>query len=318
MEAFAKSKGKFISGQDLADSIGCSRTAIWKHIDDLRRSGVEIEAVRKKGYRLIHIPDKLFSSEVLLGLETKTMGRNIYYFDSVESTQTIAHQKAAKGAPEGTLIIAEEQVKGKGRLSRSWDSAKEKGIWMSLIIRPPLPMEKAPQFTLIAAIALVQAIEQTINIKPEIKWPNDILINGKKISGILTEMRGEPDRINYLVIGIGINVNHELSDFPESLQEKATSLYIETGEKVARKKIIQVFLLFFEKYYNIYLTKGFSPLKIIWEAYVGSIGKNVTAKTLQGSITGKALGITEQGILMIKDAKGHIHYIYSADIDIHV
>ena len=188
--AFSAADGAFLSGQALADLIGCSRTAIWKHMEELRKDGFVLEAVRRKGYRIVSTPDQVNENEILLGLETAFMGRHIRYFDTIDSTQTEAHRAASEGAPEGTLIISEEQTGGRGRMARQWHSLKQKGIWMSMIIRPTLPLVKAPQFTLITAIAVVRAIEEITGIEPEIKWPNDILLDGKKMTGILTELQG--------------------------------------------------------------------------------------------------------------------------------
>ncbi|MCR2820217.1 biotin--[acetyl-CoA-carboxylase] ligase [Lederbergia panacisoli] len=314
-EALANADGKFLSGQALADIIGCSRTAIWKHIEELRKSGFELEAVRKKGYRLISKPDHLSDNEILFGLKTKTMGRKIYYFDCVESTQIIAHKAAREGAPEGTIVIAGEQTAGKGRMTRPWHSSKQKGIWMSMIIRPKLPPEKAPQFTLISAIACVRAIEEITGLEPHIKWPNDILYKGKKLTGILTELQGEADKVNFLVIGIGMNVNQRTEDFPENVKEIATSLEIETGLAVSKTKVIQKILTYFEKYYELYMEEGFAPLKIMWESYAAGIGKAIIARTLTGEISGVALGITDEGILKVEDKEGKVHHIYSADIE---
>ncbi|MBS4217327.1 biotin--[acetyl-CoA-carboxylase] ligase [Bacillus sp. FJAT-49711] len=314
-EALANADGKYLSGQALADIIGCSRTAIWKHIEELRKSGFELEAVRKKGYRLISKPDHLSGHEILFGLETKTMGRNVLYYDSVESTQMISHKAAREGAPEGTIVIAGEQTAGKGRMTRPWHSTKQKGIWMSMIIRPKLPPQKAPQFTLISAIACVRAIEEVTGLEPNIKWPNDILYKGKKLTGILTELQGEADKVNFLVIGIGMNVNQREEDFPDEVKKIATSLEFESGHTVSKTKVIQKILLYFEKYYELYMEQGFAPLKILWESYAAGIGKTIIARTITGEISGIALGITEEGILKVEDEKGKIHYIYSADIE---
>ncbi|MBS4203146.1 biotin--[acetyl-CoA-carboxylase] ligase [Lederbergia citrea] len=316
IDALSQADGQFLSGQSLADVIGCSRTAIWKHIEDLRKSGFELEAVRKKGYRIISKPDQLTENEILLGLETESMGRHILHFETTVSTQIIAHQAAVDGAPEGTLIIAEEQTGGKGRMARSWHSSKQKGIWMSLIIRPQLTLDKAPQFTLIAAIAAARAIEGVTGLEPEIKWPNDLLFNGKKLTGILTELQAEADKINFVVIGVGINVNQNEEDFPPFVRGLATSLAIESGTNISRTALTQSFLKNFERYYHLYIEKGFAPLKIIWESYAASIGKNIIAKTVTGEITGKAIGITDNGVLKIQDHGGNIHHVYSADIEI--
>ncbi|GIN70082.1 bifunctional ligase/repressor BirA [Bacillus sp. J14TS2] len=316
-EALAEAEGQYLSGQHLADLIGCSRTAIWKQIEELRKSSIEIEAVRKKGYRLIHLPDGLTENEILYGLEATILGKKVIHLETTTSTQEIAHQEAAKGAPEGTLIISEEQTSGRGRMSRVWHSSKQKGIWMSLILRPIVPLEKAPPFTLITAIAVAKAIEDLFELEPEIKWPNDLLLNGKKITGILTELQGEADQVNYLIIGMGINVNQDIQDFPNELQDKVTSLFIESGKRIKRKIIVQRILKNLEKYYLIYIEKGFAPLKIIWEEYAISIGKVITAQTSREKITGIAEGITNDGVLLIRDENGQVHSIYSADIFIH-
>lgn len=316
IEAFSNADGTFISGQQIADYIGCSRTAVWKHIEDLRTEGYVVEAVRNKGYRIVFTPEKVTANEIQLGLKTKTMGKKIHYEESVETTQKVAHKLANEGVPEGTLVVAEEQSGGKGRLVRKFFSAKYTGIFMSLILRPKIPFHQAPQLTLLAAVAVVQAIEKTTELKPQIKWPNDILINRKKMVGILTELQAESDRIHSVIIGIGINVNQQKSDFPEELQEKATSLLMEGGKKVSRAKVIQEFLVCFEALYNQYLVEGFLPIKKLWESYAISLGQEIKATTINSTIIGKAIGITDEGVLLLEDHSGKVHSIYSADIDI--
>ncbi|MEH7388389.1 biotin--[acetyl-CoA-carboxylase] ligase [Bacillus sp. JJ1521] len=316
LEVFSNANGNFISGQKLSEQLGCSRTAVWKHIEDLRNEGYELEAVRKLGYRIITKPDKISSNEIRLGLETQILGRNIHFEESVTSTQQIAHKLANEDAIEGTLVVAEEQTTGRGRLDRVWYSPKHTGVWMSLILRPQIPPSHAPQLTLLAAVGVVQAIQEVTGLEPDIKWPNDILIHQKKVVGILTELQAETDRINSVIIGIGINVNHELSHFPESLQAIASSLAIEKGEKIDRAKLIQVILFKIEKLYKEYLQHGFKVVKILWESYATSIGKNIIARTLNGSIEGKAIGINEDGVLLLEDVAGNLHRIYSADIEL--
>ncbi len=316
IEAFSTAKGTFISGQQIADYIGCSRTAVWKHIEELRTEGFVLEAVRNKGYRIIFTPEKVTANEIQLGLQTKTLGKSIHYEESVETTQKIALTIANDGAPEGTLVVAEEQLGGKGRLMRNWYSPKYSGIWMSLILRPRIPFQQAPQLTLLAAVAVVQAIEHTTDLKPQIKWPNDILINRKKVTGILTELQGESDRIHSVIIGIGINVNQQKSDFPEELQETATSLLIEGGEKVSRARVIQEVLVRLETLYEQFLTEGFLPIKQLWESYAISLGQEIKATTVNSTIIGKAIGITDEGVLLLEDHSGKVHSIYSADIHI--
>ncbi|HWJ80457.1 MAG TPA: biotin--[acetyl-CoA-carboxylase] ligase [Niallia sp.] len=314
MEAFTNRPDDYVSGQELATLLGCSRTAIWKHIEGLRKDGFILEAVRKKGYRIIGVPEKIVSDRILFGLNTSFVGKKIHFEESVQSTQTIAQKLALDGAQEGTLVIAEEQLGGRGRFERNWYSPKYKGIWMSLILRPNISMIKAPQLTLLTAVAVVQGIQEVTGVQTDIKWPNDLLINGKKVTGILTELQADSDRIHSLIIGIGININQQLEDYPRELQDIATSLYIETKTSWDRSTIIQAIMEQLEKLYLLYLDKGFYPIKLLWESYAISIGKKVIAKTPNKSVKGTAKGITEEGVLLLEDETGTIHSIYSADI----
>ncbi|MFJ5715753.1 biotin--[acetyl-CoA-carboxylase] ligase [Neobacillus sp. NPDC093127] len=316
LDAFTKAGDVYLSGQHLAEVIGCSRTAVWKHIEELRKEGFELEAVRNRGYRILKTPEKITADEIRLGLTTEFIGRNIHYQESVESTQKIAHQFASEDVPEGTVIIAEEQRSGKGRMSRKWHSPKYTGIWMSLILRPNIPLTNAPQLTLLTAVAVVQAAEEITGLQPEIKWPNDILLHGKKVTGILTELQAEADRIHSIIIGIGINVNQRKEEFPDELQEIASSLAIEKGETISRAALIRSVFKHFEKLYLLYLEKGFFPIKLLWESYAVSIGKELKARTLTNVIEGTALGITDEGVLKIEDQSGVIHHVYSADIEL--
>jgi BirA family transcriptional regulator, biotin operon repressor / biotin---[acetyl-CoA-carboxylase] ligase len=316
LDAFTNSEEEFLSGQHLAELIGCTRTAVWKHVEELRKEGFVLEAVRRKGYRIMKVPEKITSNEVRLGLQTKRLGQEIYYEETIESTQKVALRLSMDGAKEGTVVIAEEQTVGRGRLNRQWYSPKYTGVWMSIILRPNLPPQKAPQLTLITAVAVVQAIESVTSLQPEIKWPNDILINGKKVTGILTELQAESDRINSVIIGIGMNVNQSIEIYPEELRTIATSLYIESGKKVNRAELIRAVFTNLESLYDLYLQEGFYPIKLLWESYAVSIGKVITARMIQGNIYGKALGITDDGVLMLEDEQGKIHRIYSADIEL--
>lgn len=316
LDAFTNAGESYLSGQHIAELIGCSRTAVWKHIEELRKEGFELEAVRRKGYRIVKTPEKITADELRLGLKTKFIGKNVHYEESVESTQKIAHRLSYEDAPEGTVIIAEEQLSGRGRMDRKWHSPKYTGIWMSIILRPNIPLPKAPQLTLLAAVAIVQAIEDLTGLLPDIKWPNDILMNGKKVTGILTELEAEADRINSIIIGIGMNVNQTKEDFPSELQEIATSIRLEKGEKISRAELIKGIFINLEKLYLLYLEEGFFPIKLLWESYAISIGKKITARTLSHSIIGKAQGITDDGVLIIEDEHGKTHHVYSADIEI--
>lgn len=317
LEAFTNSEQEYVSGQYLADVMGCSRTAVWKHIEDLRKEGFELEAVRKKGYKILNLPKSISADRVQLGLKTEFIGKVIHYEETVDSTQKIAHLLSHEGAIEGTVVIAEEQTGGRGRMDRAWHSPKSTGIWMSLILRPKIPIQRAPQLTLLTAVAIVQAIEETTTLTPQIKWPNDILVEQQKVTGILTELQADADRIISVIIGMGLNINQTEDDFPPELRQIATSLRAKEGKELDRAEIIKVIFQKFETLYMLFLEKGFYPIKLLWESYAISVGKEITARTLNGSISGKALGITDEGVLKVEDALGEIHQIYSADIELH-
>lgn len=309
-------QGEPVSGQDIADEFGLSRTAIWKYIKELEEQGYEIGSQRKKGYYLIEAPDLVNQGNITEYLTTERYGRTIKYFDTVPTTQTIAHEEAQNGADDGTLIIAEEQTAGKGRLARPWTSQANRGIWMSLIIRPDLAPQHAPQLTLVAAVAIVRAIEEVAEIQPIIKWPNDILINGKKVTGILTELQADPDRVKAVILGMGINANQKQTDFPEELQTIATSLRMEKGEKIDRAQLVASILRYLEQYTDLYVEKGFAPIKILWESYAAITGKRITATMVRETVEGIALGISHDGMLELQLDDGTVRGIYSADIEI--
>jgi BirA family transcriptional regulator, biotin operon repressor / biotin---[acetyl-CoA-carboxylase] ligase len=310
-----EANGQPVSGQVIADEFELSRTAIWKYVKDLEKDGYEIGTIRKKGYYLISVPDRVNESNVKKHLKsTVVFGQRIVYKESCLSTQFIAHEEAQNGAPDGTVVISEEQTSGKGRMSRPWDSAAGKGIWMSVITRPALTPQQAPQMTLVAAVAVTRAIEEVAGVNPSIKWPNDILIDGKKVTGILTELQADPDRVKAIILGIGINVNQNDEDFPEELKSIATSLKMVSGKTINRAKLIAKTLEFLEHYTNLYVAHGFSPIKLLWEGYSNTVGKRIRAVMFNETIEGIAMGITEDGMLNLKLDDGSIRGIFSADI----
>lgn len=314
LKKLLEARGEPVSGQEIADHFGLSRTAIWKYVKELENEGYEIGTVRKKGYYLKAQPDKVNAETVQQYLETDRFGKSIQYYDTCQSTQLLAHDAAQAGAMDGTVIIAEQQTAGKGRLSRPWDSAYGKGIWMSVISRPPLTPQQAPQLTLVAAVSVTRAIESITGVRPEIKWPNDILLNGRKVTGILTELQADPDRVKAIIIGIGINANQELTDFPEELHSIATSIQMVTGTEVNRAQLIAKILQYLEMYTDIYVNEGFLPIKHVWESYSITIGKRIRAVMLNETLEGVARGISEDGMLELQLDDGKIRGIYSADI----
>lgn len=315
IELLSASNDKYVSGQFLSEKLNVSRSAIWKHMRELEKDGYTIEGVSRKGYRIIKFPDKVSENTLQWGLQTEWLGKKIIHRDSISTTQQLAHKTAQEGADDGTVIIADEQTKGKGRMNRYWHSSKGKGIWMSLILKPDIPPNLAPQLTLLTATVLTEVFSSYTKTNPKIKWPNDILIADKKTAGILTEMQAEQDQIQYVVIGIGINVNQGTGEIPDDIKDRATSLAVETGENWNLKDLIQRILAAFETAYDTYMTDGFQIVKQNWEHYGYKIGERLLIKTLRNEWYAKFIGIGEDGALLIQDDTGRIEKIYSAEIE---
>lgn len=307
-------KGEFVSGQHLSEKIGTSRTAVWKHIKTLKVDGYQIESVPNKGYKLIKSPDLLSQEELSPLLQTNFIGKKIIYKDKVNSTSNLA-KEIALSLDEGTVIIAEEQTKGRGRMGRHWVSLPRTGIWMSIILKPNIRPDKAYQITQTAAVAIVKAIEKITGLSAGIKWPNDIIINGKKVCGILTEMSAEPDRINYIILGIGINVNTSIEDIPEYLRDKATSLKAELGKEVSRKELVAAIFKNIEKEYYGFVQNDFRAVIDDCRKYSVLLGKEITITQMDKTYKGRAIDIREDGVLLIRTPEGMIEAI-SGDVSI--
>jgi BirA family biotin operon repressor/biotin-[acetyl-CoA-carboxylase] ligase len=307
---------EYISGEEICRVLNVSRTAVWKHIQALREKGYDIEARSRAGYLLTGIPDRLFPEEIGDGLSTRFLGRSVCYCESVSSTNNIAKELAAQGAAEGTLVVAEEQTGGKGRLGRHWCSAKYKGSFFSFILYPPFAPPEANIVTLISAVALATAINNVTGVAAGIKWPNDLLLNGKKICGILTELSAEMERINYMVVGVGVNVNQEESDFPEEVRAVATSLKIQTGMKTSRVKLVQVFLKEFEKWYDISLKQGFTPVLARWKEMAVSLNCPVRIQMSNSSWEGWAEDIDKDGALLLRLPGGELKRVISGEVSL--
>jgi len=304
---------KHISGQELGKRLNISRTAVWKHINELRNRGYQIDSSPKSGYSFIKSTTLLLPEEIEPDLNTQLMGKHILHYVEVPSTQDIAAELAIDGVPEGTLVITEMQTKGRGRKGRTWISLPE-GVFLSLILRPNLTPSRVAQIPLIAGIALVKAIKQTTSLQPVIKWPNDIIISNKKVGGILTEMSSEIDSVNYIVMGIGINVNTPTSLLAEPTAGIAASLIDECGEYVSRAKLVQCFLCEFEIIYKIFLASGFPSVKDEWKALNNTIGSQVKVNDGVKDIEGKAIDIDNDGFLLVRQKSGDISKIISGDV----
>ena len=307
---------EYISGEVLAKKLGISRVAVWKQIQKLKDMGYKIASDQNLGYCLVSRPDLLLPQEIQRGLSTTYIGKKIFYFPELESTNIMAKEKAlhrAEGIDEGTLIITEKQSAGKGRLGRKWFSPTG-GIWLSIILYPQLPPSYIPRITLMTAVAVVKAIKICTQIEPQIKWPNDILISEKKVCGILTEMSAELDMINWVVVGIGINANIEHQDFPEDIQENTISLKEVSGKEVLRVKLAKTFLQEFEKYYEKLKKKEFPSILKEWKLYSHTLGRKIRVDMGERIITGEAVNINEEGALILKKEDGKLIEIISGTI----
>ena len=294
-----RSADGYISGQELCNRFGVSRTAVWKAINQLKEAGYEIEAQQNKGYRLMAAPDLMTEAEIKSLMHTEWVSREVLYFDTIDSTNTKAQELAEKGYQSGTLVVADKQESGKGRRGRSWVSPSGTGIFMTLMIKPDINPNNASMLTLVAALAVAKAITSVTGEEALIKWPNDIVVNGKKVCGILTEMNAQFDYINHIVVGIGINVHNE--SFPEEISQMASSLMIEAGGKrFHRAQIIAETMSYFEQYYDTFLkTQDLSALVREYDKLLVNRNKSVRVLDPKEPFDGKAMGITPKGELIV-------------------
>lgn len=288
----------YVSGQELCERFGVSRTAVWKAMNQLKKEGYEIESVQNKGYHLVKTPDILSKNELVSIRKTKWVGTEICYFDVTDSTNTQAKSLGEGDAPNGTLVVAGKQESGRGRRGRSFESPAGTGIFMTLLLRPEIEPQNASMLTLVSALAVAKGIEHMVDLPVQIKWPNDIVINGKKVCGILTEMSAQMDYVNYIVIGIGINVGNE--EFPEEIKDVATSIYLESGKHVNRAMLIEKIWEEFEDYYELYeKTQDLSSLVKEYDSYLVNRGQKVRVLDSKEPYVGKAMGITDRGELIV-------------------
>ena len=311
VKIFRDNSGVFVSGEEVSEALGFSRASVWKYIQKLREDGYEIEAVPHLGYRLRSAPDRLFGFEVASGLKTRTIGKkDIYYFDSIPSTNDKACELAEGGSPDGSLVIAETQTSGRGRLGRKWLSPKAEGIYFSIILRPDVQMDEIPAITLIAAGAVIKAIKRQCGIEARMKWPNDVYINGRKVCGILTEIKAQPDRVDFLVLGMGINVNTSRKKLPA----EGTSLEAETGARYDRVDLLKKILEEVEKDYTLFRAEGFESLREECKEFSSVLGKSLKIDQYDGSVEGVAVDIDSRGALILRTRSGEKRRIFSGDV----
>lgn len=310
-----KENKDYVSGEELCRRFGVSRTAVWKAVNGLKEKGYVIESVRNRGYRLLESPDVLLGEEIKSILDTEWIAHDILYFDSIDSTNNEIKRQAEAGAGEGLLVISERQTAGRGRRGRTWESPAGSGIWMSFLLKPEISPEKAPMITIIAAMACAKVINSVTGLRAGIKWPNDIVVNGRKLTGILTEMSAEPECVNYVVVGIGINAN--MTVFPEDICATATSLAIESGHKVSRSALVAGFFKCFEQYYGIFIKSGnLSGLRAEYEAELVNMNNQVAIISPEGELRRKAVGINDDGELLVQDDEGNVTPVRSGEVSV--
>ena len=313
---FQTHDSEYLSGQDLSDVLKISRVAVWKHIKKIQTLGYKIESKQKLGYRLIDDTEKLLPWEITRDLKTKLIGKRVYYFEEIDSTQNFAQNIAADKKENGTIIVAEKQTSGRGRLDRKWTSPKG-GIWFSLIIHPKFDVSSSTLIPILSAVALSKSIKSVLDIETEVKWPNDITMNGKKVAGVLVDASFQTNSIDYLILGIGINFDIDTKKLEKRLTKTPNFYGIDSlrgkEDKTPPKKLLKEFLLQFEK--NLFqLDKG-EKSKIIkeWTKRAAGIGKKITINTSNGKISGISQGIDNDGALKIK-TRNEIKKIYVGDV----
>jgi BirA family transcriptional regulator, biotin operon repressor / biotin---[acetyl-CoA-carboxylase] ligase len=304
-----------VSGAELSQELCVSRAAVWAHIEDLRALGYDIEASPHLGYRLVSAPDVLHADDLLSRLTgCKVVGRDIRVFQETTSTNDVIEKLARDGVKEGVAVFAESQTKGRGRLGRKWMSPPKSGLWFSVLLRPELRPQEATQLTVASATALRRAIELHTGLKVEIKWPNDILVRNRKVAGILTELSAELDRIKHVILGIGVNVNLDSSDFPPELRPHATSLKAELGKTVPRPELAVAILRELDLDYA-HITNGrFATVADEWELHCTTITHDVVIRTGERQLRGRAESLGEDGALLLRTDHGRLERVIGGDV----
>jgi BirA family biotin operon repressor/biotin-[acetyl-CoA-carboxylase] ligase len=310
-----ETRGAWVSGEYLSRELDISRTAVWKHVCSLRNEGYVIDSAPRKGYLLKETLDRLSPTEIGAALHSKCLGRRIVFESEVDSTNRLARDLAILGAVEGTLVVAESQTGGRGRKGRNWFSPPGEGIYVSLVLRPRFKPAEAPKMTLLTGVALAETLIHTVPSRITIKWPNDVLLGGRKIAGILIEVSTDIDAIDYMIVGVGVNVNTPSDRFPADLRERATSLAAHIGHKVPRAEILGAFLDCFEQYYAMIDREGFAPVIRRWRELSDMVGRRVRVQDFDRSLQGTIDGIDDDGVLLIKTADADIQRVIAGDVE---
>ena len=303
-----------VSGEALSKLLGVSRTAVWKHVKGLRAKGYLIEAVPAKGYRLLASPKLLSPLDISAGLVTRRIGSKVVCLGETESTNAVAFKMAQDGATEGTVVIADTQTAGKGRLGRVWQSPAGVNLYCSVVLRPAISPVAACQLTFLSVVAVARAIEKCTELPPQIKWPNDILIAGKKVAGLLNEMNAETEKVNFVVLGIGVNLNMRLSQLGEGLRHPATSLLEESGVEVDRLRFTRTLLVELDELYEKFLEEGEAAVRAEWLERSAIRGRSVRVNCGDREFSGVVQGVDSFGALLVLLADGTLETVLSGDV----
>jgi BirA family biotin operon repressor/biotin-[acetyl-CoA-carboxylase] ligase len=310
-----RDNGQGVGGAELSQRLGISRAAVWARVEELRSLGYDIEAAPHRGYRLLSAPDALHADDLIARLgKIKVIGRDIRVFEETNSTNDVIEKFARDGLKEGIVVFAESQTKGRGRLGRRWISPPKKGLWFSVLLRPRLRPQETTQLTVASATALRRAIEAQTGLKPEIKWPNDILLGGKKVAGILTELCGEMDQVRYIILGIGVDVNLNATDLPSELRKVATSLKAQLGKSIPRPELAVRVLRELDYDYDRVCSDRFAAVADEWEQHCTTIGHEVRIRTGDRQICGRAESLGEDGALLLRTEHGHLERVVGGDV----
>ena len=315
LKLLRESPSAFLSGEEISHRLKVSRTAVWKRMNYLRTLGYEIEASTRSGYRLIRSPDLLTPSEIKPLLKTKWIGKKIHYFETLDSTNSQAYQLALNGAEEGEVVVAESQERGKGRLGRHWFSPPFLNLYLSVVLRPNISPHQASLITLMAAVATADAIRKSSGLLPLIKWPNDILLGGRKVAGLLNEIQSEMDRIHFVILGVGINLNMDEKMFSEEIKSIATSLKIEMGQTISRKNFLQSLLQELENWYTIFMKQGSTMILKAWRDRAQLKGRQVKVTSFGEILIGVAVDVDSDGALILEMADGKRKRVVAGDVE---
>jgi BirA family biotin operon repressor/biotin-[acetyl-CoA-carboxylase] ligase len=311
LSLFRSSPDTFVSGQELSQTLNISRAAVWKQVELLREQGFEIEAQRSKGYRLLDGPDRLLAAEIENGLCCKQLASRLICLPEIDSTNARMRHLAEEDAAEGTVVIADRQSAGRGRLGRRWESPSAVNLYCSILLRPKIPVQQAPQLTFLSAVAVAETLNQLYQLPAKVKWPNDVLVGGKKIAGLLNEMNAETEQIHFVILGIGVNLNMTAEQFPEELNYPATSVLLEQGQPIDRSVFVREFLQRLDDYYVEFLEYGFVPIRRRWEGLCDMMNTRVQ---IDQGVQGTVVGLDTDGALRLQLENGSVERIMAGDV----